>query len=117
MEVVEYDHVAHPEDFLPRGWYYYASQFFGLVKRKIQRRETQALLEASIASYKQEIDLRDKRFEEMYGKMLYTKPVNTDEDFRRLNEEFDAFIVEVIKFGIPVCLIVVIFWIMCLRVR
>lgn len=93
VEVVEYDHVAHPEDFLPRGWYYYASQFFGLVKRKIQRRETQALLEASIASYKQEIDLRDKRFEEMYGKMLYTKPVNTDEDFRRLNEEFDAFIV------------------------
>lgn len=91
--VVEYEHGDHPEDYLPRGWYYYASQMFGLIKRKFQQRGTQATFDNNTASYKQDIELRDKRFKEMYGKMLYTKRVDTEEDFKKLNEEFDAFIV------------------------
>lgn len=93
VEVVEYSQSNHPEDYLPRGWYYYASQFLGLVKRKIQQRGNKKAFEISTASYKQDIELRDKRFNDMYGLMQYTRKVNTDEDFRKLNEEFDAFIV------------------------
>ena len=38
VAVIDYNHGNHPDDFLPRGWYYYFSQFLGLFKRKIHER-------------------------------------------------------------------------------
>nr|WP_302229497.1 polysaccharide pyruvyl transferase family protein [uncultured Prevotella sp.] len=93
VEVIEYHHSNHPEDYLPRGWYYYVSQLPGLVKRKIQQRGTKKAFETNTALFKQDIEVRDRRFAEMYGKMLYTKKVNSEDDFQKLNDDFDAFIV------------------------
>lgn len=93
VEVIEYHHSNHPEDYLPRGWYYYVSQLPGLVKRKIQQRDSKKAFETNTALFKQDIEVRDKRFAEMYGKMLYTKKVDSGEDFQKLNDDFDAFIV------------------------
>lgn len=93
VAVIDYNHGNHPDDFLPRGWYYYFSQFLGLFKRKIHERGAISTFENSIVPYKADLELRDRRFEEMYGKMQYTLSINSDEDFRKLNDDFDVFIV------------------------
>lgn len=91
VEVVNYDHIS--KDFLSKGWYYYASQPLALIKRQINRKKyTKDIKEVELA-FSKELALRAERFKEMYQQMPLTKKVVTDEDFEKLNNQFDAFIV------------------------
>lgn len=91
VEVVNYDHID--KDFLPRGWYYYTSQPLALIKRKLERKKKQKEIAQIESVFQKELTLRTKRFKEMYQQMPLTVKVVTDEDFEKLNNQFDAFIV------------------------
>lgn len=91
VEVVNYNHVS--KDFLPRGWYYYASQPMALIKRKIERKKYHNEMIQAEALFQKDLALRAERFKEMYQQMPLTEKVSTDEDFEKLNLQFDAFIV------------------------
>lgn len=91
VEVVNYDNSQ--KDSISRGWYYYASQPLALIKRKIERRKYNKDIQQVELAFKKDIALRTKRFEEMYSLMPLTEKVITDEDFDKLNNQFDIFIV------------------------
>lgn len=91
VEVINYN--PDKKDYLPRGWFYYASQPFGLIKRKIERRKYNKDIKQAETAFQKEIALRTIRFEEMYRQIPLTEEVITDEDFERLNNKFDIFIV------------------------
>lgn len=91
VEIVNYDHIN--KDFLHRGWLYYASQPLALIRRKMERRKYSKDMRKSELSFQKELNLRTQRFEEMYRLMPLTEKVVTDEDFDRLNNQFDIFIV------------------------
>lgn len=92
VEVIDYD-MKDLHDFLPRGWYYYASQPLALIKRKFEHKKDISLYNAKSAAFKDGLKIRDQRFDEAYDKMFFTQKVNTEEEFRQLNNQFDAFIV------------------------
>lgn len=91
VEVVNYNHVS--KDFLPRGWYYYASQPMALIKRKIERIKYHNEIMQAEALFQKDLALRAERFKEMYRQMPLTEKVITDEDFEKLNHQFNVFIV------------------------
>lgn len=91
VEVIDYKH--QKKDFLPRGIMYYLSQPLALIRRKLERKEYLKKIKLAEASFKNQIILRNNRFEEMYSLMNITKPVITDHDFEELNSKFDIFIV------------------------
>lgn len=91
VEVVNYDHIG--KDSLPRGWYYYTSQPIALIKRKIERRKYHNEIMQAEALFQKDLALRTERFKEMYQQIPLTQKVITDEDFEKLNLQFDAFIV------------------------
>lgn len=92
VEVVDY-HRRDPKDFLPRGWYYYASQPLALIRRKIMRKKNIEHFVLKSASFQEEISLRDERFKKAYAQMAFTREVCNEADFKKLNDDFDAFIV------------------------
>lgn len=92
VKVIDYV-MEDTHDMLPRGWYYYLSQPIALLKRKIQRRQSKAAYLSNTSSFMEEIRIRDKRFEEAYGQLLFTEKVSTEADLKKLNDSFDAFIV------------------------
>lgn len=92
VEVVNY-HRRDPKDFLPRGWYYYASQPLALIRRKIMRKKNIEHFALKSASFQEEISLRDERFKKAYAQMTFTREVCNEADFKKLNDDFDAFIV------------------------
>lgn len=91
VEVINYSHVN--KDFISRGWYYYLSQPFSLVKRKIERKRYAKNIALAEAPFKNQLQVRSKRFQEMYNLMNFTEKVETDEDFHKLNDRFDTFVV------------------------
>lgn len=91
VEVIDYRHTE--SDLIARGWYYFASQPFALLKRKIERKKSAKQYEVMESKFHDQIKLRDERFKEMYSWMNFTKVVKTDYDFAELNNQFDAFIV------------------------
>ncbi len=91
VEVINYDN--RKEDFIARGWKYYMSQPIALIRRKIKRKNEAKAAIIAEAPYKTQLTIRDKRFKEMYRLMQLTEPVRTDEDFAKLNQRFDAFVV------------------------
>lgn len=91
VEIVNYDHIN--KDFLPKGWYYYASQPLALIKRKMERKKYSKDIREAESPFQKDLALRTKRFEEMYHLMPLTEKVVTDEDFDKLNNLFDIFIV------------------------
>ena len=92
VKVIDYV-MEDTHDMLPRGWYYYLSQPIALLKRKIQRRQSKAAYLSNTSSFMEEIRIRDKRFEEAYGQLLFTEKVSTEADLKKINDSFDAFIV------------------------
>lgn len=92
VEVVDY-HRRAPQDFLPRGWYYYASQPLALIRRKIMRKKNIEHFASKSAPFQEEISLRDERFKNAYAQMAFTREVCNEADFKKLNDDFDAFIV------------------------
>lgn len=91
VEVINYDHIN--ADYLPRGWYYYASQPLALIKRKIEGIKYNKEIKKAESNFQQDIAIRTSRFKEMYNQIPLTEKVVTDEDFERLNNQFDIFIV------------------------
>ena len=70
VEVIDYKHQKN--DFLPRGIMYYLSQPLALIRRKLERKEYLKKIKLAEASFKNQIILRDNRFEEMYSLMNIT---------------------------------------------
>lgn len=91
VEIIDYQH--QKKDFISRGFMYYLSQPFALVKRKIERKKYSKQIQYAEAPLKNLISLRDQRFKYMYSLMNITKPIITDQDFEKLNNQFDIFIV------------------------
>lgn len=91
VEVINYNN--RPEDYISRGFAYYATQPLALIRRKMERRRERKMIVEAEARYADAVKLRAARFEEMYGKLKFTERVSTDEEFARLNDRFDAFIV------------------------
>lgn len=92
VEVVDYIH-TDPNDFLPRGWYYYLSQPIALLKRKVNRKKQQTSFRVNTLAFKEEISVREERFRKAYSQLNFTTKIRTEEEFRKLNDDFDAFIV------------------------
>lgn len=92
VKVIDYV-MEDTHDMLPRGWYYYLSQPIALLKRKIKRKQSDAAYLSNTSAFMEEIKIRDKRFEEVYGQLKFTGKVSTDAELKKLNDEFDAFIV------------------------
>lgn len=92
VKVIDYV-MEDSHDMLPRGWYYYLSQPVALLKRKIKRKQSDAAYLSNTSAFKEEIKIRDKRFDEAYEKINFTEKVSTDTELRKLNDDFDAFIV------------------------
>lgn len=91
IEVIDYSH--RNEDFIPRGWYYYLSQFIPLLKRKIARRKNAKDVVRAEAPFQKQLQVRAERFKEMYSLMNFTERVETDDEFNKLNGRFDVFVV------------------------
>lgn len=91
VEVIDYHHVR--SDLIARGWYYFVSQPFALLKRKIERKKSAIQFAVAESKFHNQIKLRDERFKTMYSGMTFTKVVKTDADFAELNHQFDIFIV------------------------
>lgn len=91
VEIIDYQH--QKDDYISRGIMYFLSQPFALFKRKIKRRINSKKIRLAEAPFKNQIELRNKRFDEMYSLMNFTEPIITDNDFERLNTQFDIFIV------------------------
>lgn len=89
--VIDYPNIK--KDFISRGWYYYLSQPIALVKRKINRKNYTEFAAKVEAPFKKELELRAERFNEMYHLIKFTKQVKTDEEFEKLNDCFDVFVV------------------------
>ena len=60
VEVVNYDHIS--KDFLPKGWYYYASQPLALIKRQINRKKYAKDIKEVELAFPKELTLRAERF-------------------------------------------------------
>lgn len=91
VEVINYSNAD--KDFIPRGWYYYLSQPLALLKRKIERRKYAKASIKAEAPFKDQLHIRSARFREMYNLMNFTEKVESDEDFDKLNNRFDIFVV------------------------
>lgn len=91
VEVINYTPVS--KDFIPRGWYYYLSQPLALLRRKFDRRKYAKALIKVEATFTDQLKTRSARFHEMYNLMVFTEKVESDEDFDKLNERFDVFVV------------------------
>lgn len=92
-EVKVIDYIHQPSDQLNRGFMYYAIQLIPLIRSKIdkrQKKKEEMILQASFAD---EIRQRDERVAKFWNMIPLTDMVKTQEDFDRLNGEFDAFIV------------------------
>lgn len=91
VEVINYTPVS--KDFISRGWYYYFSQPLSLLKKKIERKKYAQNIANAEAPFKNQLQIRSGRFQEMYNLMNFTEKVESDEDFDKLNDRFDAFVV------------------------
>lgn len=91
VEVINYTLIS--KDFISRGWYYYFSQPLSLLKRKIERKKYAQNIANAEAPFKNQLRIRSERFQEMYNLMNFTEKVESDEDFDKLNDHFDAFVV------------------------
>lgn len=91
VEVINYNHVNN--DFISRGFFYFLSQPFALLRRKIKRRKEAGQYVTINTFFADQLKTRDERFAEMYKNIVFTGTVATDEDFAQLNERFDVFIV------------------------
>ena len=91
VEVIRYE--SQPNDFLPKGFLYYLFQFKNGFLKKINSIIERKRLKRIIEPYKLESELRNNRFQEFYDQIKFTERVCSDEDFERLNERFDIFIV------------------------
>lgn len=80
-------------DMLPRGWYYYCSQPFALLKRQIKRRKARNSYNDAILDFSKELKVRDDRFKEAYALMKTTSKVSNEVELDKLNDSFDAFVV------------------------
>lgn len=90
VEFINYSPVD--KDFISRGWYYYLSQPLSLLKRKIaQKKYTKDIIKAE-APFKAQLQIRSERFREMYNLVAFTKKVESDENFDKLNDCFDMFV-------------------------
>lgn len=80
-------------DFLPKGLYYYISQFPYILMSKLKNKKMRDGIVEAEKKYEESINIRKKRFCECYSSIQFTKEIYTTEDFVTLNNEFDAFIV------------------------
>lgn len=92
VEVIDYV-VVDKHDMLPRGWFYFVSQPLALIRRYFERKKNKKVYIENTAKFETDLSIRDQRFAEMYSTMLFTEEVSTEEQFQKLNERFDAFIV------------------------
>ena len=92
-EVKVVDYIHQPEDHISRGVMYYAAQILPLVRNKWKRRIAHKKERILQLPYKQLILERDRRCSEYWRLLEYTSPIRTQEDFERLNDQFDAFVV------------------------
>lgn len=92
VKVIDYV-MTDSHDMLPRGWYYYLSQPLALIKRKIKRQKNKTDFVVNTSAFTKEIQIRDERFKNAYGQLNFTQRVSTEEELRKLNDSFDAFIV------------------------
>ncbi len=91
VEVIDYPN--NEKDLIGKGWYYYLSQPLALLKRKMERKKyAKDIIEAE-APFKNQLKIRSERFQEMYHLMNFTEKVESDEDFDKLNDRFDIFVV------------------------
>lgn len=91
VEIIDYHH--NKIDFISRGWWYYLSQPWTLVRNKMEIKCKIKQIAKVEALFKDQLQIRNQRFAEMYAQMNMTAPVRTDEDFSKLNNLFDLFIV------------------------
>lgn len=92
-EVKVINYMPQDIDFIRKGIYYYASQLPSLVRSQIRSRKERAEMKSIKDMYKDEIQLRDKKFRVFYSRLDFTDAVKTESDFNKLNELFDCFIV------------------------
>ncbi|WP_281696432.1 polysaccharide pyruvyl transferase family protein [Bacteroides clarus] len=92
-EVKVIDYLHQQEDFLGRGFFYYASQAIPLLRRKLEKRKVckqEIILQQPFIDQIQE---RNRRIDEFWKIISLTSPVISGDDFEKLNSEFDAFVV------------------------
>ena len=92
VKVVNYKKRS-PKDYISRGLFYFLSQPFSLLQQKLKRKRHSKEMAVLTKPYEKELRKRKTVFQEEFGKLEFTEPVETEEDFRKLNDEFDAFIV------------------------
>lgn len=73
--------------------FYFISQPFALLQRKIKRKKEAKQYAVINTLFADQLKIRDERFDEMYKNIVFTEAVTTEEDFAKLNERFDVFIV------------------------
>lgn len=83
----------NPNDLLPKGIYYYVSQLPYILISKIQNKRMRNGITRAEQKYKKQISIRQDRFNLCYANLQFTKEIRTTDDFVKLNNEFDAFIV------------------------
>ena len=91
VKVINYRNAS--KDYLPKGMYYYFSQFRAGLLKKLKSKKENKKMALIQTQYADDFKLRQKRFDEFYGKLTFTDPVITDADFDTLNNKFDAFVV------------------------
>ncbi len=92
-EVKVIDYKNQNEDFLNRGFMYYASQALPLIKNKLNKIKAARNEIIFQEPYLKDIKERDKRFLTFWNLLEYTNPIKTGNDFDKLNDDFDAFVV------------------------
>lgn len=91
VEVVNYK--PKKQDFLSKGFFYYFSQFPTLIAKKLRGKKKAREIKAEEAKYSNHINARAQKFQEFYSFLNFTDVVSTDNDFYKLNDSFDVFVV------------------------
>ena len=91
VKVIRYK--SAPQDFLPKGKFYYISQFPSLIKKRIQTTNNNQQYTTVIKKWESEAIKRSKKVDEMYNLLNYTNEVSSDAEMKALNNDFDLFIV------------------------
>lgn len=91
VKVIKYK--SKPQDFLPKGGFYYISQFLSLIRKKIKDYKDTTQSVSVIKKWEAEIAKRSEKVDSMYKLLDFTNEVSSDAEMKKLNDEFDMFIV------------------------
>jgi hypothetical protein len=86
------DYRAKPSDYEPKSIRYIFDNFIGRIRTRLHRRKEAKRARCYEEKYKEQYKIKEERCKEFRQSIDFTAPICTDEDWKRVSDEFDVFI-------------------------